>query len=83
MRENLDVDTYQNTEDAFALLNIVELAERDIENGRVRKAADVFNAFIWKIIYKIDGKIVNVLTIIDTRRNLQDILVKKFLASKF
>ena len=33
----------------------------------------------WKIIYKIDGKIVNVLTIIDSRRNLQDILVKKLL----
>ena len=40
----IDVDTYQNTEDAFALMNIVKLAERDIENGRVRKAADVFNA---------------------------------------
>jgi len=39
----LDIDTYQNTEDAFALMNIVKLAERDIENGRVRKASDVFN----------------------------------------
>jgi len=37
----------------------------------------------WKIIYKIDERIVNVLTIIDTRRNLQDILVKKFLTSEF
>jgi addiction module RelE/StbE family toxin len=33
----------------------------------------------WKIIYKIDGNIVNVLTIIDSRRNLQDILIKKLL----
>jgi hypothetical protein len=33
----------------------------------------------WKIIYRIDGKIVNVLTIIDSRRNLQDLLIKKFL----
>jgi addiction module RelE/StbE family toxin len=33
----------------------------------------------WKIIYRIDGKIVNVLTIIDSRRNLQDLLIKKLL----
>ena len=33
----------------------------------------------WKIIYKINGKTVNVLTIIDSRRNLQDILIKKLL----
>ena len=33
----------------------------------------------WKIIYKIDGNIVNVLVIIDSRRNLQDILIKKLM----
>ena len=33
----------------------------------------------WKIIYKVDGSIVNILAIIDSRRNLQDILVKKLL----
>ena len=33
----------------------------------------------WRIIYKIDDNIVNVLAIIDSRRNLQDILVKKLL----
>ena len=33
----------------------------------------------WKIIYKVDGDIVNILTIIDSRRNLQDILIKKLL----
>ena len=35
----------------------------------------------WKIIYRIDGKIVNVLVIIDSRRNLQDILVNKLLGN--
>ena len=30
----------------------------------------------WKIIYKVDKKTVNILTIIDSRRNLYDILVK-------
>ena len=30
----------------------------------------------WKIIYKIENDDVNILSIIDTRRNLQDVLVK-------
>jgi addiction module RelE/StbE family toxin len=33
----------------------------------------------WRIIYKVDDAVVNVLAIIDSRRNLQDILVKKLL----
>jgi plasmid stabilization system protein ParE len=33
----------------------------------------------WKIIYKIDKKVVYIMTIIDSRRNLQDILVRKLL----
>ena len=33
----------------------------------------------WRIIYKINGEVVNVLTIIDSRRNLQDILIRKLL----
>jgi len=33
----------------------------------------------WKIIYKINENVVNVLVIIDSRRNLQDILIKKLL----
>ena len=33
----------------------------------------------WKIIYKVDGEIVNILAIIDSRRNLQDLLVRKLL----
>ena len=31
----------------------------------------------WRIIYKIDNNIVNVLLIIDSRRNTQDIFVEK------
>ena len=33
----------------------------------------------WRIIYKINEKTVNILAIIDSRRNLQDILIKKLL----
>jgi plasmid stabilization system protein ParE len=34
---------------------------------------------LWKIYYKIDDNIVNVLAIIDSRRNLKDILINKLL----
>jgi len=33
----------------------------------------------WKIIYKVDDDVANILAIIDSRRNLQDILIKKLL----
>jgi addiction module RelE/StbE family toxin len=33
----------------------------------------------WRIIYKIDSDIVNVLLIIDSRRNNQDVLVEKLI----
>jgi len=33
----------------------------------------------WRIIYKIDKNIVNVLLLIDSRRNTQDILVERLL----
>jgi len=38
----LDIETYQDTEDAFALMNILKIAEKDIENGKIKKADDVF-----------------------------------------
>jgi len=33
----------------------------------------------WKIIYKVNGNKVNISAIIDSRRNLKDILIKKLL----
>jgi addiction module RelE/StbE family toxin len=33
----------------------------------------------WKIIYKVENEQVNILTVIDSRRNLQDILVKRLI----
>jgi len=33
----------------------------------------------WRIIYKVDDSVVNVLLIIDSRRNVQDILVRKLI----
>jgi addiction module RelE/StbE family toxin len=33
----------------------------------------------WKIIYKVEADTVTVLAILDSRRNLQDILIKKLL----
>ena len=45
----LDIETYQDTEDAFALMNILKIAEKDVENGRIRKADDVFKELSKKI----------------------------------
>jgi len=39
----VDIETYRNTENAFALMNIIKLAERDVEEGKVRNADEVFN----------------------------------------
>ncbi|MCL2480103.1 MAG: type II toxin-antitoxin system Phd/YefM family antitoxin [Spirochaetaceae bacterium] len=38
----MDIETYQDTEDAFALMNIIKIAEKDIKDGKVKKAKDVF-----------------------------------------
>ena len=35
----------------------------------------------WRLIYRIDGKAVIVLSVIDARRNLEDILLHRFLHS--
>jgi prevent-host-death family protein len=46
----MDIETYQETEDAFALMNIIKIAEKDVENGDVKKADDVFKNLRQKII---------------------------------
>jgi len=38
----IDIETYQDTEDAFALMNIIKIAEKDIKGGNVKKADEVF-----------------------------------------
>jgi prevent-host-death family protein len=45
----MDIETYQDTEDAFALMNIIKIAEKDVENGKVRNVDDVFNDLREKI----------------------------------
>ena len=32
----------------------------------------------WRIIYRITGKVVNVLAVVDSRRNLEDLLLERF-----
>jgi len=45
----IDIGTYQDTEDAFALMNIIKTAEKDVESGKSRKAGDVFSDIKEKI----------------------------------
>jgi prevent-host-death family protein len=39
----LDIESYQNMENAFTLLGMIRLSENDIKNGKVRKAEEVFS----------------------------------------
>ena len=38
----LDIETYQRIQDAFSLMSLVRIAEKDIEDGSLKKAEDVF-----------------------------------------
>jgi prevent-host-death family protein len=48
----VDIETYQKTQDAFALLNIIRLGENDIKNGKTRPAGEVFSDLRKKITKK-------------------------------
>ena len=39
----VDIKTYQETQDAFALLNIIKMAEKDIQNGDFESSEKVFS----------------------------------------
>ncbi|MDR1178730.1 MAG: type II toxin-antitoxin system Phd/YefM family antitoxin [Spirochaetaceae bacterium] len=38
----VDIESYQETQDAFALINLIKIAERDIQDGNVEAADKVF-----------------------------------------
>jgi len=48
----MDINTYQDNEDAFALLSILKIAEKDVENGNVKDPDEVFNALRKKYMQK-------------------------------
>jgi prevent-host-death family protein len=39
----LDIDSYQNMQNAFALLNIIKISEDEIKKGNFQKSDEVFN----------------------------------------
>ena len=39
----VDIKTYQETQDAFALLNLIKMAEKDIQNGDFESSEKVFS----------------------------------------
>ena len=41
----MDIESYQDTEDAFALMNILKIADKDIENGNLYDVDEVFSDF--------------------------------------
>ena len=52
---------------------IPELLKRNIKDYRQLLESP------WRIIYKIDKNVVNVLLIVDSRRNIQDILMERLI----
>jgi addiction module RelE/StbE family toxin len=52
---------------------VPELLKRNIKDYRQLLESP------WRIIYKIDKDIVNVLLIVDSRRNVQDILIERLI----
>lgn len=38
----LDVDSYQKMQDAFAILRLLQISEKDVQAGRVKPAKQVF-----------------------------------------
>jgi prevent-host-death family protein len=38
----VDIETYQETQDAFALINLIKIAEKDIQDGNVEPMHKVF-----------------------------------------
>jgi prevent-host-death family protein len=39
----VDIETYQETQDAFALMSLIKIAEKDIQNGNTEPAKKVFS----------------------------------------
>lgn len=39
----MDIDSYQEIKDAFAILGLIKISENDIKNGRVQTSDEVFS----------------------------------------
>jgi prevent-host-death family protein len=48
----VDIQTYQETQDAFALLHLIKIAEKDIENGDFEPSKKVFSDLKKEILKK-------------------------------
>jgi prevent-host-death family protein len=42
----VDIATYQETQDAFALLNLIKIAEKDVQDGNTESAKKVFTELL-------------------------------------
>jgi prevent-host-death family protein len=48
----VDIETYQETQDAFALINLIKVAEKDIQDGNTEPAKKAFEDLKKEIIEK-------------------------------
>jgi len=52
----VDIQTYQETQDAFALLHLIKIAEKDIQNGDFESSEKVFSDLRKKIFEQYEIK---------------------------
>jgi len=52
----VDIQTYQETQDAFALLHLIKIAEKDIQNGDFESSEKVFSDLRKKILEQYEIK---------------------------
>ena len=91
----MDVDTYDRWRSALALMKLLAQGEADVQTGRTvgteetfeRARKAIFGIRNWRelivkpyrIIYRIDEDTVNVLAVLDGRRDLQDLLLERLI----
>jgi prevent-host-death family protein len=50
----IDIEEYQDMQNAFHLLNIIQLSEKDVKSGNIKKSEDVFGSIKGK--YNFNAK---------------------------
>ena len=91
VNEIIDYISETNINYAVKILDKIEAAVKDLstfpERYRIVPELEKYGYFLyrnivveyWKIIYKIENNLVYIMLVIDSRRNLDDLLLKKMI----
>jgi toxin ParE1/3/4 len=91
LEEIIEYIAVEDEERALVILDRIEKKVNELYNfpkkGRYIPEFELYNIFTykeiiespWRIIYKIDSNIVYIMSILDGRRNIEDILIKRIM----